>query len=444
MIDRAPLAEATANTSHNDHEPLAVSFVSVVLPCLDEADAVAGVVAEARLGLMLAGVDGEIVVVDNGSSDDSAVIAERAGARVIHEARRGYGAAIAAGIRAARGDTIVVADADGSYDLTRLDQVLAPLAAGADLVVGSRFGPALVPRAMPPLHRYVGAPALTLLLRLLTGSDVSDSQSGFRAFRRSRIAELGLRSPGMEFASEMLLRAERSGWAVVEAPTGYRPRLGASKLEPWADGWRHLKLLLLLSPQASLLLPSVVAIALGCVLCALSFVAPHGVWLGPLRWLPVFLGPMLLILGGQAGLLGLLAAHRSPLAPPGLRRRLAWLGRPGGVRRLLAGCAAVAGIGAALDLLLFALWIDGRSGPQLLGLAGVAQAAIVVGLGGVATLLAVEFARDSLLDRIDPENQGFAVVEDDRHRRRRLGQPALPADPFPLADHEQIDAGAPG
>ncbi|HEU5434371.1 MAG TPA: hypothetical protein VFU81_22045, partial [Thermomicrobiales bacterium] len=216
--------------------------------------------------------------------------------------------------------------------------------------------------------------------------------------RRSRIATLGLRSHGMEFASEMLLRAERAGWAIVEAPTGYRPRRGSSKLDPFTDGWRHLRLLLLLSPQASLLLPSAIAILLGAIFCALSLVAPHGVWLGPFRWLPIFLGPMLLILGGQAGLLGLLAAHRSPLAPAGMRRRLAWLGRPGGVRRLLTVCAVTAALGAALDFLLLALWLGGRSGPQLLGLAGLAQAAIVFGLGGLATLCAIDFARDSLLD----------------------------------------------
>jgi hypothetical protein len=281
--------------------------------------------------------------------------------------------------------------------LTRLGDLLAALAAGADLAIGSRFGPALTADAMPELHRRVGTPLLSRLLRLLTGSRVIDSQSGFRAFRRSRLAALGLRAPGMEFASEMLLRAERAGWTVVETPTGYRPRLGESKLDPLADGWRHLRLLLLLSPQLSLLLPSAVAIVLGVVFCAMSLVAPQGVWLGPFRWLPVFLGPMLLILGGQAGLLGLLATHRSPLAPVGLRRRLAWLGRPGGVRRLLTACAAVATLGAALDLLLLALWLGGRTGPQWLGAAGLAQAAIVFGLGGIATLFAIEFARDSLL-----------------------------------------------
>ncbi|HET7095209.1 MAG TPA: glycosyltransferase family 2 protein [Thermomicrobiales bacterium] len=395
MLDRASSIGSTTSALEGG---LGRPSVTVVLPCLDEAAAIAAVVAEAWLGLRLAGVDGDVVVVDNGSGDGSGDLARQAGARVVPQSRRGYGAAIAAGIRAARGEIVVVADADGSYDLTRIGDLLAVLAAGADLAIGSRFGPALAPGAMPSLHRYLGTPALTNVLRLLTGSRIIDSQSGFRAFRRAPIATLGVRSPGMEFASELLLRAERDGWIVVETPVGYRPRLGESKLAPFADGWRHLRLLLLLSPQLSLLLPSAIAIVVGALFCALSLVAPQGVWLGPLRWLPVFLGPMLLILGGQAGLLGLLAAHRSPLAPPGLRHRLDWLGRPGGVWRLLAICAVVAALGAALDVLLLVLWLGGRSGPQLLGLAGLAQAAIVFGLGGIATLLAVEFARDSLLD----------------------------------------------
>ena len=338
MISQARRSDPAAVVSEND---LDRPMVSVVLPCLDEAAAVAAVVEDAWRGLRLAGVGGEVIVADNDSRDGSASIARRAGARVVHEPRRGYGAAIAAGIRAADGEIVVVADADGSYDLTRLGDLLAALAGGADLAIGSRFGPALAPNAMPSLHRRLGTPALTRLLRALSGSRVTDSQSGFRAFRRSRIASLGLRSQGMEFASEMLLRAERDGWTVVEAPVAYRPRLGSSKLDPFADGWRHLRLLLLLSPQASLLLPSAVAIVLGAIFCALSLVAPHGVWLGSFQWLPIFLGPMLLILGGQAGLLGLLATHRSPLAPAGLRRRLD-LARPtgrgapaaGGMRRV--------------------------------------------------------------------------------------------------------------
>lgn len=379
------------------HRSPPLDSVSVVLPCLNEAAAVAGVVRAARRGLARAGLDGEIVVVDNGSTDGSAEAAAEAGAIVVREARRGYGAAVAAGLRRARGDAVVVADADGSYDLERVGELVVPLASGADLVVGSRIGGEIAPGAMPRLHRHVGTPALTALLRLLTGLRVSDSQSGYRAIRREALEALDLRAQGMEYASEMLLRAKRAGLRIVEVPTPYRLRVGRSKLAPWGDGWRHLKLLLLLSPHFSLLAPGAFAAALGLALCGVSLVAPTGVTFGPLRWLPVFLGPMLLILGTQTLLLGCLAAHRSQLAPPGLRRRLAWLDQPAAAARLAAALAAVAAVGMLADAVLLVLWLTGRSGPALLGVAGLAQALIVIGIGGVATLIAADVARDALL-----------------------------------------------
>jgi len=374
-------------------EPVAVS---VVLPCLDEAAAVARVVGAARRGLGAAGVGGgagEVVVVDNGSTDGGPARAAAAGARVVREERRGYGAAVAAGLGAARGEVVVVADADGSYDLERLGELLGPLAAGADLVVGDRLGGAIAPGAMPTLHRYVGTPLLGRLLRLAGGAPVADSQSGFRAGRRRTLLDLGLRAPGMEYASEMLLRAGRAGLTVVEVPTIYRPRVGASKLRPLRDGWRHLRLLLFLSPQLTLVAPGLAAALLGLLLCAVSLVAPAGVPVGGgVRWLPVFLGPMLLILGAQALLLGALAVHRgggAPPAMPGLRRAVALLDRPDGIERLLARYGLLAAAGAATDGVLFVLWLADRTGPALIGVAGLAQALIVIGLGGIATLFAL-------------------------------------------------------
>jgi hypothetical protein len=322
-----------------------IECVSVVLPCLNEAPALATTIAEARRGLARAGVPGEIIVVDNGSSDGSAALATAAGVRLCHESARGYGAAVRAGIAAARGDVVVMADADQTYDLERLGDLLVPLRAGADLVVGARLGGAIATDAMPGLHRHLGTPLLNRLLTLLTGTRLVDSQSGFRAFRRTTIEGLGLRANGMEFASEMLLRAGRAGLAIAEVPVDYRRRVGTSKLSPLADGWRHLYLLLLLSPQLSLLGPGLAAAALGLLLCGLSLVAPTGLALGGLRWLPVFLGPMLLILGAQATFLGCLAAHRSALTPPRLRRALRGLDHPAAVNRLLGGFALTALLG---------------------------------------------------------------------------------------------------
>ena len=169
-----------------------------------------------------------------------------------------------------------------------------------------------------------------------------------------------------------------------------------SKLRPVGDGWRHLRLLLLLSPHATLILPGIVATIVGLALCAVSLIAPSGIPLGDVRWLPVFLGPMLLILGGQSMLLGCLAAHRTPLTPARVRRALSFLEQPGAGNRLLGGLALVAFAGCVADVALLVLWLTGHSGPSLLGVAGLAQALIVVGTVGIATLFAAADARDLL------------------------------------------------
>jgi hypothetical protein len=379
---RSPRPRPVASTTP------AGSFVSVVLPCFNEAAAIPAAVAEAWRGLGEAGLAGEVVVVDNGSTDGSGALALLAGARVIPEPRRGYGSALAAGIDAAHGDVIVMADADCTYDLARLGALLTPLAAGADIVIGARLRGEIAPGAMPGLHRYLGTPVLTRALLLAAGTRLSDSQSGYRAFRRETMLELGLRARGMEFASEMLVRAGRAGLTVVEVPVDYRRRIGASKLRPVGDGWRHLQLLMLLAPHLSLILPGVLATLLGLALCAISLVTATGIEVAGVRWLPIFLGPMLLILGVQAAFLGCLAAHRSALTPARVRRALAWLDGPDASGRLLAGFALVALLGIVTDAGLLALWLLGQSGPGLLGVAGLAQALIVIGGGGVATLFA--------------------------------------------------------
>jgi glycosyltransferase involved in cell wall biosynthesis len=217
--------------------------VSVVLPCLDEVASVAATVAEAMEGLRLAGLCGEIIVVDNGSTDGSSTAAARGGAVVLSEPRRGYGAAVRRGLDAARGHIVVVADADRSYDLRELGNLVQRVVGGADLVVGTRFGDALDRGAMPWLHRRVGTPVLNLLLALATGRHFRDSQSGFRAFRRDRLLPLGLDADGMELASEMLVRAHRAGLRIEELPVRYRRRSGSSKLRPLGDGLRHCRLL---------------------------------------------------------------------------------------------------------------------------------------------------------------------------------------------------------
>ncbi len=200
----------------------------------------------------------------------------------------------------------------------------------------------------------------------------------------------------MEYASEMLLKAGRAGLRLAEVPTDYRVRVGESKLSPFGDGWRHVQMLLLLSPHLSLIVPGLVAAVLGLLLCGLSLVAPAGVEIARLRWFPVFLGPMLLILGAQAAFLGSIAAHRSSLTPPALRRWLGFLDRPDAVNRLLGRFLLVALAGVGLDAALLVAWLVDLSGDAVVGVAGLAQALIVIGGSGIATVFAADFSRESL------------------------------------------------
>ena len=218
--------------------------VSVVLPCLDELGGVATVVQEALEGLRIAGLTGQVIVVDNGSSDGSPTAAESVGATVLFEPRRGYGWAVRRGVQAATGEVIVLADADRSYDLRELGSLVRRVEEGADIVVGTRFGGGLERGAMPWLHRGIGNPGLNLLLAMSTGRWFRDSQSGFRAFRRDRLQRLDCSAGGMELASEMLVLAQRGGLRIEEIPVRYRRRAGCSKLRPFEDGLRHFRLMI--------------------------------------------------------------------------------------------------------------------------------------------------------------------------------------------------------
>lgn len=373
-----------------------IEFVSVVLPCLNEEDAVGETVTEAWRGLERAGFPGEVIVVDNGSTDRSVERAEAAGANVLHEAVRGHGAAHTAGLKAARGNVIVIADSDQTYDLERMGDLLAPLAAGADMVIGSRLQGTISKGAMPTLHRYIGTPVQTLVLRILTGTHLSDCHSGYKAAWRDQMVALDLRARGFDYQTEMLLKAGRAGLKLAEVPTNYRARVGESKLHTFRDGWLNTQMLLLLSPHFTLIFPGLTLALLGFLLCCVSLVAPAGIAIASLRWLPVFLGPTLLILGAQAAFLGSLAAHRSPLTPLAIRKRLRFLDRRDAVNRLLGIFLAIALVGILLDVGLLVLWLIHHSSNSLLGVAGLAQALIVIGGSGIATVFAADYTRESL------------------------------------------------
>ena len=237
--------------------------VSIVIPCLDEECTVGFCVEKARRYFMERAVVGEIIVVDNGSTDRSPQMAAAAGARVVTEPVRGYGAAYLRGFREARGESIVMADADDTYDLSRLEEFLEPLKQGYDLVMGSRFRGKIQPGAMPWANRYIGNPLLSGLYRLFFRTRLSDIHCGMRSFTRAAFQKLRLRCLGMEFASEMILEALQKDLKILEVPIDYHPRRGRSKLQPLKDAWRHLRFMLLFCPTWLYVVPGTVCAALG-------------------------------------------------------------------------------------------------------------------------------------------------------------------------------------
>lgn len=243
-------------------------ILSIVMPCLNEARTVGTCIGKASHFLQRAGISGEIIIADNGSTDGSQEIARRLGARVISVAERGYGSALRAGIAAARGDYVIMGDSDDSYDYLALDPFVAKLMQGYDLVLGNRFAGGIKKRAMPPLHRYFGNPALTSLGRLLYGSPSRDFYCGLRGFRREAVLSLDLSAPGMEFALEMIVKAAIRKLKITEVPTTLSPdgRDRPPHLRSWRDGWRSLRFFLLLSPRAVFLYPGLALFALSGLL----------------------------------------------------------------------------------------------------------------------------------------------------------------------------------
>lgn len=243
--------------------------ISVVIPCLNEAESIGQCVNAARRVLDEHGLDGEVLVVDNGSEDGSGTLARLAGARVVDEPRRGYGSAYLAGFADARGDYIVMIDADLTYDFEEIPRFVRELAAGAELVMGNRME-AVQPGAMSMLSR-IGNPLLSGFLNLLFRTPISDAHCGMRAVRRDVLPVLALQATGMELASEMVIRAARGGLEIRELPIALHPREGESKLSPFRDGWRHLRLMLVYHPNFLFLFPGAFLGAIGLVLMSLVF-----------------------------------------------------------------------------------------------------------------------------------------------------------------------------
>lgn len=282
--------------------------VSIVIPALNEEGVVGKTVKSAPVSeLRKLGLDVEILVVDNNSEDGTAAEAKNAGARVVCETRRGYGNAYKRGFAEAKGDIIVMSDADGTYPLESTPALIKPLLAGrADMVVGSRFKGEILKNAMSWLHRYVGNPVLTRTLNLLFGTRISDAHSGFRAFTKEALSRMELHSQGMEFASEMVIEAANKGLRITEIPIQYRPRGGGkAKLSSFQDGWRHLRFMMLYSPTFLFVLPGSLIAAAGLSLVLALIYGPIRVGNIGLDIHPMILGNLLVILGIQIIILGL-------------------------------------------------------------------------------------------------------------------------------------------
>lgn len=264
---KAETAVAPAGLTSNVTPSVDAMELSILMPCLNEAETLKSCIVKARQFLARAQVNGEVVIADNGSSDGSQEIAVSAGARVVSVPTRGYGSALTSGIQAANGKYVIMGDADDSYDFRDLSAFMEKLRQGYDLVMGNRFRGGIEPGAMPPLHRYLGNPVLTAIGRLFFCREVGDFHCGLRGFNRQTILELDLRTTGMEFASEMVVKAALHKLSIAEVPITLH-RDGRSRpphLRSWRDGWRHLRFLMLYSPRWLFLYPGLALLGLGIV-----------------------------------------------------------------------------------------------------------------------------------------------------------------------------------
>ena len=329
--------------------------LTILMPCLNEVRTLGNCIRQAKDFLQREHIAGEVLIADNGSSDGSQALAWGLGARVIAVAERGYGAALRAGIDAAKGRFVIMGDSDESYDFGRLETFVQALRAGHDLVVGNRFKGGIRDGAMPPLHRYFGNPVLSFLGRRFFGGPLRDFHCGLRGFRRDRMLALGLITPGMEFASEMIVKSLQAQLRVIEVPTVLSKdgRDRPPHLSAWRDGWRHLRYLLLYSPRWLFLYPGVMLALAGMMQLAFANAATPGAMRWPVGIHTQLFAAAAMVLGYQTMLFALgtvLARHCANLDIPHPREQSAlrmatgpWL-VIGGVSATLAGLALCAGL----------------------------------------------------------------------------------------------------
>jgi glycosyltransferase involved in cell wall biosynthesis len=348
-------------TTHPDAVAAAEGLsVSVVIPCLNEEESITECVNRARRALDENGLSGEVIVADNDSADASARLAASAGAIVIHEPERGYGSAYMAGFLVARGEYIVMADADLTYDFNEIPRFVGELEKGADLVIGNRMKN-IHPGAMPWLHRYVGNPLLSGFLNLLFRTGVDDAHCGMRAFRRDVLPQLDLRTTGMEFASEMVIRAAKEKLRIAQFDIEYHPRGGESKLSSFRDGWRHLRFLLVHSPNHLFIFPGAVMAAIGAII-EFIVIAHLGIFGREWDIHALIAGALLAIVGTQVVALGV-CAHAYATYFMGERDR--WFDRMRARYKLEHGLMLGGGIvlaGVVIGAIIVIDWINNGFG----------------------------------------------------------------------------------
>lgn len=361
--------------------------VTILMPCLNEAETIATCIQKALAYLAQSGVSGEVLIADNGSTDGSQAIARGLGARVIDVPEKGYGAALIAGIAGARGRFVIMGDSDDSYDFSALDPFIAKLRDGFDLVMGNRFKGGIAPGAMPPLHRYLGNPVLSTIGRVFFGGPIRDFHCGLRGFSRVAIAALDLRAPGMEFASEMVVKATMRGLRITEVPTTLSPdgRSRPPHLRSWRDGWRHLRFLLIFCPRWLFFYPGALLFALGVITMAVLLPGPVMLGLVTLDVHTLLYASGAVVMGFQAMQFWVFARLYGALTgllpePPGLSQTLSRFG----LEAALVVAALLLLLGFGLGFFALAQWgaedFGALSGGKVMRLAIASVTAMLLAL----------------------------------------------------------------
>ncbi|MGL5701019.1 MAG: glycosyltransferase family 2 protein [Kluyvera sp.] len=354
------IPELTISAPEDIISSVPLPFISAIIPCLNEEMTLAICINKIMAAFNRRGIQGEVIVGDNGSTDKSVEIAKSLGARVIHQPIKGYGAAINAAAGAAKGKYLIMADADDSYDWSQIDIFVDALESGADFVMGNRFAGGIEPGAMPPLHRYLGNPLLSGIARLLYHSPIRDFHCGMRAFTREAFQKISAHATGMEFASEMIINAHRAGLTIREVPIKLYPdkRNRPPHLRSFRDGWRHLRLLIAHAPDRLYLAPGLMLLLLGTIGLALLATGPieiNGYYFG-IHF--VALATMSTLVGLISILLGVLAKVAIAIYHPVAQSpMISWLRRSHPLEWLVFGGSALAISGFCADLLLAFQWL---------------------------------------------------------------------------------------